>query len=108
VVILMVYALLMRASDIHASSPATPYAHFNRLVLFCYCSSFLSLCYVVTLQYATVDFRSKLDCNSCFYIKICTFLSPVVELMCKERLVLFVHLLRQLLPKSRFSPGFCL
>jgi len=54
-----------------------------------------------------VDFGSKLDCNSCFYIRIYILLSPLVELMCKERLVLFVHLLWQLLPKSRFSLGLC-
>jgi hypothetical protein len=30
-----------------------------------------------------------------------------VELMCKERFVLFVHLLKQLLPKLGFSLGLC-
>jgi hypothetical protein len=37
------------ACGIHAPSLATLCAHFSQPVFFCYCSSFLSLCYVVTL-----------------------------------------------------------
>jgi hypothetical protein len=49
VVFLMVGGLLVRARGIHAPLLATPCAYFSRLVLFCYYSSFLSLCFVVTL-----------------------------------------------------------
>jgi hypothetical protein len=49
VVVLMVGSLWVRARGIHAPLLATPCVHFSRPVLFCYCSNFLSLCYVVTL-----------------------------------------------------------
>jgi hypothetical protein len=49
VIVLMVGGLWVRARGIHAPLLATPCVHFSQPVLFCYCYSFLSLCYVVTL-----------------------------------------------------------
>jgi hypothetical protein len=66
VVFLMVGGLLVWVRGIHAPSSASPYSHFSRPMLFCYCYSFLVCVMLLALQPALIDFRSKLDYNSCF------------------------------------------
>jgi hypothetical protein len=54
VVSLMVRGLLVRACGIHVPSPTTLYAHINRPMLFCFCSSFFKFvlcCYPCNLHW---------------------------------------------------------